>query len=79
MGVFNFISDIREGLKGYKTYIVAFLVAIFAGLEAYGVDVPPETVKLLGIAGIGAGVRAAIQELLEVIESSEDLPVDKED
>ena len=76
MGIFNFVSDLQEALQGYKTYIVALIVGVVAGLEAFGIDVPLETVKLLGLAGIGAGARSAIKEIRATINES-DLPVEE--
>tara|TARA_Y100000310_G_scaffold221355_1_gene222912 strand:+ start:196 stop:360 length:165 start_codon:yes stop_codon:yes gene_type:complete len=41
-------------INGYKSYIVAIIAAVLAGLKAYGVDVPPEVFALVGALGLGA-------------------------
>lgn len=47
-------------LKGKKSYIVAIVTAVCAGLSAIGVVIPEWVYLLLGALGIGA-VRAAIK------------------
>lgn len=62
MQIFNFYKDLRDAIDGYKTYIVAVSIAIFTGLEAYGVDVPPNIYKLFALLGLGA-VRSAMAKI----------------
>lgn len=46
-------------LEGKRTYIVAIIAAVLAGLEAFGISVPQSVYTLLGALGLYT-VRAAI-------------------
>lgn len=48
-------------LDGKKTYLVAFTVAVLAGLQAYGIAVPEYVYAILGALGLGS-VRAAVSK-----------------
>lgn len=47
------IKEIREMLKGYKTYIIAALIAILAGLKAMGYIDEATYQTLLALLGAG--------------------------
>lgn len=55
-------------LQGYKTYIMAFLIAVGAILKAYGIPIPIWVWTLLGAGGLGA-VRAAIKKIEPVLRN----------
>lgn len=55
------LGNVEGLLKGKKTFIVAILVAIGAGLKAYGIEIPQYVWLLLGSLGLGA-VRAGINK-----------------
>ena len=52
----------REFLKGKKTYIVAFMVAVVIFLHMIGIQIPDEVYVILGALGV-SGLRAAISKL----------------
>ena len=48
-----------ENLSGKKTYIVAFIGAAVALAQAFGVEIPPVVMQVLGFLGV-ATLRAGI-------------------
>jgi len=54
MGVINTIVDLYKMLEGKKTLIVAFLIALFALLTAFGVVIPEWVYLLTSALGLGA-------------------------
>ena len=66
MQIFNFYRDIRDAIDGYKTYIVAVAIAVFTGLEVYGIDVDPNVYKLFALLGLGA-VRSAMAKIEDAL------------
>ena len=53
------MNKLIEWLKGKKTYIVAIVVGILAGLQAYGIVIPEYVYAILAALGLAA-VRAAV-------------------
>jgi hypothetical protein len=56
------LEKLGKLLQGKKTYIVAALIAIGAGLKYLGIDVPEFVYPMLGALGLGA-VRSALDKL----------------
>lgn len=55
------LTSVQNWLDGKKTYIVAALIGIGAGLEAYGIMIPEFVFMVLGALGLGA-VRAGVKK-----------------
>lgn len=51
-------------LKGKKTYIISFVVAVLAGLTYYGIVIPEYVWMILAAAGLGT-IRDSIAKLKE--------------
>lgn len=46
------MKDVIEFMRGKKTYLVAFVAAVVAGLQAYGVEIPEYVLTFLGAIGL---------------------------
>ena len=53
------MAKLLAWLKGKKTYIIAIIVAIEAGLQSLGIVIPGWVTTLLAALGLGA-LRAAV-------------------
>lgn len=55
------VNQVREFLKGKKTYMVVAVTFVLGGLQACGVDVPEAVYVLLGALGLGT-LRAGVNK-----------------
>ena len=55
------LEKLDKLLQGKKTYIVAILIGVIAGLQAYGIVIPDYVFAILGALGLGA-VRSGINK-----------------
>ncbi len=55
------LEKLDKLLQGKKTYIVAILIGVMAGLQAYGIVIPDYVFAILGALGLGA-VRSGINK-----------------
>ena len=55
------LKNIREFLDGYKTYISAGLIGLFAALQYLGYEIPVWVYGVLGALGLGS-LRAAVSK-----------------
>lgn len=53
------MSAILDFLDGKKSYIIAIVTAVLAGLQAYGIVIPEYVYAVLGALGLGT-LRAAV-------------------
>jgi hypothetical protein len=67
------IKEIQEMLKGYKTYIIAALIAVLAGLHAMGYIDEATYQTLLALLGAGglSTVSAKVNKIQEDIKANE--------
>lgn len=56
------LEKIEKFLSGRKTYFVAIIGAILAGLQLYGIAIPEIAWQALGLLGLGA-IRSAVGKI----------------